>query len=153
MIDNYQRIRILGEGASSRVYEAIRSDGFNCALKVFKERNEENLKLLNNEVDILGRLDHPKVVRLYGHSEEENKSVKEKMFICLELAKKGTLFDYLCEVQVLPEITARFFFLQLIDGLSYVHEKGFVHLDIKEENLLLDHCYQLKIADFGLADR
>lgn len=52
---------------------------------------------------------------------------------------------------MLPENVARFYFLQLIDGLSHIHQQGFVHLDIKEENLLLGSGYQLKIADFGFA--
>jgi serine/threonine protein kinase len=49
------------------------------------------------------------------------------------------------------EPTCRYFFKQLLDGLDYMHGKGFAHRDLKPENVLFDHDLTLKIADFGLS--
>ena len=50
-----------------------------------------------------------------------------------------------------PETMARKFFCELMSGLKHCHSKGIAHRDIQLQNLLLDHNYNLKIADFGLA--
>jgi 5'-AMP-activated protein kinase, catalytic alpha subunit len=50
------------------------------------------------------------------------------------------------------ESTARYFFMQLLDGLEHIHNKGYAHRDIKLDNLLItDDDFTLKIGDFGLA--
>ena len=56
------------------------------------------------------------------------------------------------EQQRLTEDQARVYFLQALQGLEYIHSKGYAHRDIKPENLLLDHEGKLKIADFGLSN-
>ena len=49
-------------------------------------------------------------------------------------------------------MTARHYFSQLLEGINYIHSAGFAHRDLKLENLLLDDCFNLKIADFGFAE-
>ena len=56
----------------------------------------------------------------------------------LELAKGGELFDYLASGGALSERFARYYFRQLIEGLSHMHQNGIVHRDIKLQNLLLN---------------
>jgi serine/threonine protein kinase len=69
----------------------------------------------------------------------------------LELADLGTIFDVVLETGPMDEPLARHYFAQFLDGLSFIHDKGYVHRDLKAENLLLDDQFDLKIADFGFA--
>lgn len=72
-------------------------------------------------------------------------------YIVLELALGGELFDFVANSGRFEEPAARYYFKQFLEGLDYVHQKGFTHRDLKPENLLLDHQFTLKIADFGFA--
>ena len=67
------------------------------------------------------------------------------------MAPGGELFDFITNYGHLDEETARFFFLQLLEGLNYCHDNDITHRDLKPENLLLTDDYTLKIADFGFA--
>ncbi|GLE11257.1 hypothetical protein PINS_up023611 [Pythium insidiosum] len=68
-----------------------------------------------------------------------------------DYACNGDLFDLIAETGPLPERVAKFYFHQLMQGVSACHRSGVVHRDIKPENLLLDERFNLKICDFGLA--
>ena len=68
--------------------------------------------------------------------------------IITEYCCEGNFFNYVYYSKI-PESLARILFLQLLDGLGYIHGKGYAHRDIKLENVLLDENFNLKIADFG----
>ena len=71
------------------------------------------------------------------------------LYIVLQLAKGGEIFEYLkFSGEFLPE-EARYFFHQLVEGIEFCHKKGYAHRDLKPENLLLDENFNLLIADFG----
>ena len=69
----------------------------------------------------------------------------------MELAEGGDLFDKIESDQGVGENIAHFYFVQLVNAVSYMHTKGIAHRDIKPENILLSANGDLKIADFGLA--
>lgn len=75
------------------------------------------------------------------------------MWICLELAEGGDLFDKIePDVGISDNEVVRFYFKQLISAISYLHiECGVAHRDLKPENILIDSKGNLKLADFGLA--
>ncbi|KTB14276.1 Serine/threonine-protein kinase CHK1 [Nakaseomyces glabratus] len=77
----------------------------------------------------------------------------EYLWIMLEMADGGDLFDKIePDVGVDPDV-AQFYFQQLIRALNYLHDVGVAHRDIKPENILLDKKGNLKLADFGLASQ
>ena len=76
---------------------------------------------------------------------------KEFKYILLELADGGSLWDHITFTGRLEERVARYYFRQLIEGLNYLHSAGYAHRDLKPQNLLLDHKFNLKIADFGFS--
>jgi len=69
----------------------------------------------------------------------------------LELITGGELFDKIVAESRFDEKTARFYFRQLLKGVTYCHKQGVCHRDLKPENLLLDERSDLKISDFGLS--
>jgi BR serine/threonine kinase len=74
------------------------------------------------------------------------------LYIVLELASHGELFDYLARKRRLDISTALPFFRGIIYGLDYLHARGICHRDLKPENILLDEFDRVKIADFGFAN-
>lgn len=101
---------------------------------------------IEREIIIMKLLNHPNVLRLYDVWETNS-----NLYMVLEYAEKGELFNLLVERGPLPENEAVRFFRQIIIGISYCHALGIVHRDLKPENLLLDHKFNIKIADFGMA--
>lgn len=106
-----------------------------------------NLKKVYREVDIMKRLDHPHIVKLYQVMETKN-----MIYIVSEYASKGEIFDYIARCGRMPERAARFKFWQILSAVEYCHNRGIVHRDLKAENLLLDSNMNIKIADFGFSN-
>ena len=101
---------------------------------------------LEREIIIMKLLNHPNVLRLYDVWETTS-----TLYMVLEYAEHGELFNLLVDRGPLPEQEAVQFFRQIIIGISYCHALGIVHRDLKPENLLLDKDLNIKIADFGMA--
>lgn len=101
---------------------------------------------IEQEIIIMKLLNHPNVLRLFDVWETNS-----DLYLVLEYAEKGELFNMLVERGPLPENEAVRAFRQIIIGISYCHSLGVVHRDLKPENLLLDNKLNIKIADFGMA--
>lgn len=93
---------------------------------------------------------HENVLKLYDVLEYIQPS-KSTIFLVLELAHGGELFDRIRSDNGVDEAIARSYFTQLLSGVLYCHQLGIVHRDLKPENLLLSESDVLKIADFGLS--
>ena len=65
----------------------------------------------------------------------------------------GELFDFIAETGKFSEKVSRTYFHQMMNGLHFMHAKGYAHRDIKPENILLARDFTLKLADFGFAIR
>ena len=74
---------------------------------------------------------------------------KVNMFLILEYASKGTLFDYIHNKKGLNETEAFYFFIQAVNSISFLHKNKIIHRDIKPENLLINNNNILKLCDFG----
>jgi 5'-AMP-activated protein kinase catalytic alpha subunit len=88
---------------------------------------------------------HPNVVELY-----EVMATKTKIFIVMEYAKGGELFNKIAKGKLKVDV-ARRYFQQLISAVDFCHSRGVYHRDLKPENLLLDENDNLKVSDFGLS--
>lgn len=89
---------------------------------------------------------HPNVISVLHFGTDSN-----WLFVAMELASGGDLFDKIEPDIGVDEQVAHFFFKQMINAVEFCHQKGVAHRDIKPENILLDEHGNLKLADFGLA--
>ncbi|MED6114777.1 hypothetical protein PIB30_083762 [Stylosanthes scabra] len=111
--------------------------------------------LLLNEEHILNRLGSscPRIIRCFGHdSTVENGDSLYNIF--LEYASNGTLADHMKRTtreKRFSENQVRTYTRSLIEGLKHIHDNGFVHCDIKLQNVLVFQDGEVKISDFGLA--
>lgn len=93
-------------------------------------------------------LNHPHIVRLY-----EVIDTPKELFLILEYASGGEIFDYLVAHGRMKEKEARKHFRQIIAAIDYCHCMRIIHRDLKAENLLLDENMNVKIADFGFSNQ
>jgi len=120
------------------------------AIKFIKRSNitsAQKQAKLEREINILQNLNHPNIVRLYDVIETE-----KYIGIVMAYANGGELFEYISENQYLSEEESAKFFIQLLDGVQYLHSRHIVHRDLKLENLLLDDKGDIIITDFGFAN-
>lgn len=146
----------LGEGSYGKVKEMLDSENLRrCAVKIMKRRKlrripngEQNVQ---REIQLLKRLCHPNVIKLYDVIYDEQ---KQKMYMIMEYCV-GELQEMLesIEEHKFPIWQAHGYFTQLLNGLEYLHSQRIIHKDIKPGNLLLATDGTLKISDFGVAER
>ncbi|CAL8083509.1 unnamed protein product [Calicophoron daubneyi] len=149
-IGKYKLIRTLGRGNFAKVKLAEHvSTGRQVAVKVIDKTqlNRASLLKLFREVKIMKMLNHPNIVRLYEVIESER-----HVYLVMEYAPNGEVFDYLVTNGKMKEKEARAKFRQLVSAVEYCHWKKIVHRDLKAENLLLDKDYNIKLADFGFSN-
>ncbi|XP_061342598.1 mitogen-activated protein kinase kinase kinase 20-like [Gastrolobium bilobum] len=155
---DWVRGNTLGRGSFATVNLAIptnRSTQFSSPTAVKSSSSDDVFAsyLLKNEKEILDHLGYcPHIVKCYGHDYTfENGGEYYNLF--LEYAAGGTLADQLKNHGGgFPESRVRRYTRSIIEGLNHIHAKGFVHCDIKLQNILVfvDND-TIKIADFGLA--
>ena len=151
-ITDFEQIANLGTGGYGKVnLYRHKITGAEYAVKLIDKTKFENKlqkELFAREVDIMYKIRHPNIVRLYTHFEDET-----NCYIALEYIKKGNLYSYTQSMpnKVLDAATTAHFVVDLISALYYLHNMNpaIIHRDIKPENLLVGNNGQLKLTDFG----
>uniref|UniRef100_A0AAQ5Z1U8 non-specific serine/threonine protein kinase n=1 Tax=Amphiprion ocellaris TaxID=80972 RepID=A0AAQ5Z1U8_AMPOC len=131
-IGNYRLLKTIGKGNFAKVKLA---------------RHVLTGKELFREVRIMKMLNHPNIVKLFEVIETE-----KTLYLVMEYASGGEVFDYLVAHGRMKEKEARAKFRQIVSAVQYCHQKCIVHRDLKAENLLLDADMNIKIADFGFSN-
>jgi len=142
----------IGRGGFSIVYKGARkSNGKKVAIKTIKKEmvEGEDIKLLRREIQIMKKVDHPNILKLYEVYESD-----EDFFLVMELVEGKELFDKIVERGQYSEKDASNIVKQIISAVEYLHANDIAHRDLKPENLLSagDAADErIKIADFGFA--
>ncbi|WP_374379701.1 tetratricopeptide repeat protein [Thermomonas sp.] len=149
-IGPYRILGLLGEGGMGRVYLARESHPpRDVALKVVRGVSRGALERFHREVEILGQLEHPGIVRLYAAGEDMVGGLPSPWF-ALELVRGPDLREHLAKAK--PDLRTRIGLLaQLARAVDVAHQRGIVHRDLKPSNVLVDERGQPKILDFGIA--
>lgn len=96
---------------------------------------------------MLRRFNHPHIIKHFEFIDKPS-----DIFIVLEFAAGGELFDLIQKKDRLDENEARRIFQQIVSAIEYSHLHKMAHRDLKPENLLLDEFNNIKLIDFGLAN-
>ncbi|KAL3318981.1 MAP microtubule affinity-regulating kinase 1 [Cichlidogyrus casuarinus] len=150
-IGKYQIVKTIGKGNFAKVKLATHCvTGENVAIKIIDKTllTPTSRQKMSREVRNMQDLDHPNIVKLYEIIDTE-----KTLYLVMEYASKGELFDYLVNNGRINEKSARVKFRQIVSAVQYCHQKHIVHRDLKAENLLLDQDMNIKIADFGFSNR
>jgi hypothetical protein len=148
----YTKLNLVGRGANGSVYRCSTISGKLFALKeMLLPTNQASglVDLIEKEVSLVTSLDHPNLVKYYASSIDLEKGIAN---IFMEFVPNGSLGSVVRQMpEPMDEALASKYLRQVLLGLSYMHEKGVMHRDIKCDNVLLASDGSAKITDFGAA--
>jgi len=153
--NGYKFGKVIGEGSYSKVKLTTkympddRTAAYRLATKIInKEKASEDFvtKFLPRELQIVTRLQHPNIVRVYDVVEFDH-----HVYIFMDWCDKGDLLEYIKKKGYISETKSRHYFKQLLSAVKYLHSLDLAHRDLKCENVLLVAGDQVRISDFGFA--
>ena len=147
-ISDYTLEKDIGEGNFGKVKLGVnKKTKEQFAIKIMNKEKIQNQmgKAFIPEIGISKIFNHKNVIQVKSILEDET-----NYYLIMEYCSKGELFDLICKKHRLSKEESALFFYQLINGIEYIHSKGYAHRDLKPENLLLTKNNVLKIIDFGL---
>nr|XP_043605987.1 probable serine/threonine-protein kinase PIX13 isoform X2 [Erigeron canadensis] len=158
---NFRNDTILGEGGFGKVYKGWIDEKFGSkfsgsgsviAVKKLNSESMQGVEEWQAEVNFLGRLSHPNLVKLLGYCYEDT-----ELLLVYEFMQKGSLENHLfgrgSTVQPLSWDIRLKIVTGAARGLSFLHtsDRKVIYRDFKASNILLDGSYNAKLSDFGLA--
>eukprot|EP01068_Selenidium_serpulae_P017663 Selendium_serpulae@DN6395_c1_g1_i3.p1 len=153
-IGDYYDINIgsLGKGSYGSVIKAKeKRSGAIRAVKIVNKPKIENITRLKREIQIMKRLDHPNIIKLFEVYEDT-----KNLYLVLELCTGGELFDRIIKSGHFSERYAASLMKQVFNAIAYCHSNDVMHRDLKPENLLYADASPLsalKVIDWGFAAR
>ena len=154
MTSNYKVIKLLGEGSFGKAYLCKNESNNNIyVIKqiVIEDMNQKEKDNVYNEAQILGKLDHPNIIKLFEVF--DSKKPKHTLNIVTEYADGGDLSEKIKSQNKKPftEPEILNYFTQICLALKHIHEKKIIHRDLKSANIFLMKSGLIKLGDFGIA--
>ncbi len=145
---NYRLLRLLGRGGFADIYlgEHVYLKSF-AALKILHmSLSEEERAAFLKEAQTLTQLVHPNIVRVLDFAVDD-----EQPYLVMDYAPNGSLREQHPAGSRLPMDSIIAYVVQVASALQYAHDKGFVHRDVKPENMLLGTRSDVLLSDFGIS--
>jgi serine/threonine protein kinase len=143
----YRPLGVLGKGGAGVVYHVVETNsGREAALKFLVHLEKSALARFDAECQTLARLNHPRILKVFGQGHW-----KSFPFMLMEVVEGESLKDRLVAEGSLTVRSALEITIQVLEGLTYLHQQGVVHRDLKPANIFLYEGGDLKIGDFGVA--
>ena len=147
-IGRYQLLEIVGRGGQGTVYRGHDpSTGQIVAVKILSENHSDGdfLERFQREASILASVDHPNVIKVFDHGEEDGRHYIVTEYVPENLARIIEQGD------PLPLRRALIIASQIASALAVTHDNGITHRDVKPANVLITDTGDVKLTDFGIA--
>ena len=151
--DDYVVIKDIGSGTYSKVQLVQHKINLSIrAMKVIKKKKKKGTNQTNEhdvykEVNLLIKMDHPNIVKIFEFYNGE-----KEYYLIMEYCEGGELFDKIVKSN-LTEIQCAYIMYQIFSAVNYCHKMKIIHRDLKPENILIkkdeDGFYRVKVCDFG----
>jgi len=151
-IEGYRIVAELGSGSLASVYKAVEEPlGRTVALKLLKATIAPSSPFaaqLEREARVLSELSHPNIGSLYAFAKTET-----RMYLVLEFVDGFSLSTLLKKKSSVPADCVAAIGAAVARGLAHAHKRGIVHRDMRPANILVSRSGEVKVFDFGIAQR
>lgn len=148
----YKLVMCIATGGSSQVWECVeQASGRHLAMKLLKQDSpdfKENKAGLKHEADVLKSLDHPLIIKFDKFS-----SSRDNTYMVMEHYRAPNVKLQLKSDMRSVHVRARKLFESVCQALIHVHSRGWVHRDIKPDNVLMNKAGEIRLVDFSLSSK
>lgn len=149
---DFEVIKVVGQGAFGQVQLVRHRDSRQVyAMKILSKSQmieRADSAFFWEEREIMANANSEWIVKLY-HAFQDSRN----LYMCMEYMVGGDLVNWMDIVEIITEEQAKFYIAEVVLAVEALHSMGFVHRDIKPDNMLLDVRGHLKLADFGTCIR
>ncbi|KAK9765430.1 Serine/threonine-protein kinase, variant 2 [Basidiobolus ranarum] len=149
-LGDFITIKVIGKGAFGEVRLVQKVDtGKIYAMKTLRKADmfkKDQLAHVRAERDVLAESDSPWVVQLYYSFQDP-----QYLYLIMEFLPGGDLMTMLIKYDIFSDDVTRFYMAECVLAIEAIHLLGFIHRDIKPDNILIDEYGHIKLSDFGLS--
>ncbi len=149
-IGTYRRLKMMRQGKTCQIWETMSQSNQRCVLKVLREefrKDRNEVSMLKHEYVVGSELDHENCIKVYEYD-----VVRGIPFVAIEYFRSLNLKQWIREPSANREWLPRII-EQSAKGIIHLHSKGWIHRDLKPDNLLVNDVGAVKLIDFAIAQK